>query len=881
LHDLEQYPDLVQRLGAESLAVVQSTLCKLHTAAPATAEAFLRLAGGTLGLLPTAERLPALTWCQQIAAVSPPGVLDFLRWLPDLMRRLPGQRLQSWVTTGIEVAQRHAEAGQAYFALESATAQNRLQALQKLVAFTDVERILQLYTEALLGWRVGLKTIAALPRPLQAGGGALPTTDGTAIFVPEQVDDFAEARQNFAVYKVAILHQVGFYECGTWAFSLQELQRRVPDIAGRLAALGGQPQTGSLAAFERFFACFPQAELSRQLFAILEDARIDAYLLRQYKGIRRELALVMHHSLQQRPLLQDIPLRQALLEGLLQMTLGGALPVFPPVLHLLLQPLARRLQPLLEAGATVYDTATAVVDCYRLVTEIPLQASAAFSATAVARLEALAAQLPDDAETISLAALFRQAGEGADTMPTLPESAAPAQGVEPVPYRGELKPELLQKQLRLQELTAQLQGLQAPLSPLPLEILKELLERGNIEIKSLQDGDLSATSGLFVNDLEGRAGVRSNDGARQVALQQELDGLRAELHEAYGELEAPLQAVLYDEWDYRIRDYRRRWCRLTETVLHEDGTAFVEETRRKYAELLTLVSRQFQLLKPEMFKKIKRLVDGEDIDLDSAIEALVDRRAGNALSEKVYMRRNKRDRSVAALFLLDMSASTDDEVKEPVAVESVYTPPSQLLRPYDFSGFVREDYYAPLPPRSQQEPSRRRIIDVEKEALVLMAEALEALGDAYAVYGFSGYGRDQVDFFVAKEFADPYDARVQGRIAAIKPHRSTRMGPAIRHAIRKLEQQDTRLKVLLLLSDGYPQDYDYGKDRKSKVYGIQDTTMALHEARLKGIQTFCITVDPAGHDYLREMCPDNNYLVITDVAALPDELPKIYRGLTT
>jgi nitric oxide reductase activation protein len=200
---------------------------------------------------------------------------------------------------------------------------------------------------------------------------------------------------------------------------------------------------------------------------------------------------------------------------------------------------------------------------------------------------------------------------------------------------------------------------------------------------------------------------------------------------------------------------------------------------------------------------------------------------------------------------------------------------------FDFSGFIHDDHYAYLPPRTQSETPRRRIIDVEKEALVLMAEALEALGDAYAVYGFSGYGRDQVDFFIAKEFADRYDARVQGRIAAIKPHRSTRMGPAIRHAIRKLEHQEARLKTLLLLSDGYPQDYDYGKDRKSKDYGIQDTMMALHEAQLKGIQTFCITVDPAGHDYLRQMCPDANYLVLEDVTALPNELPKIYRGLTT
>lgn len=885
LHYLERYPDLAQRFGSESMAQVHSIMVQLLGPTAAAADAFVRLIGGTLSFLGTAERLQVLAWCQQIAAVSPSGTLDFLRHCDALHRLLPGKRLDSWVTAGIAVAQRQAEAGQAYFALESAAAQDRLQALQKLVAFHDVERVLQLYTEGLLDRRVVLKTTAVLPTQLRAAGRDLPTTDGTAIFVPEQVDEFAEAKENFAVYKVAILHQVGFYECETFTFTVQEWLHRMPGIMQRLAALGGQPrQKQPATAFEQFFAMFPRVELARQLFTMLEDARIDAHLARRYKGIRPALDLVMQHSLQQRPPLTGLPLRHALLEGLLQLTLGAALPTaaaLPSTLRILFQLLAQRLQPLLQDGATVYDTAAAVVDCYRLIADIPARATTVFSASTAAHIEEVVAQLTDDAEMLDLAKVFRQAGAGADVMPTLPDSGEPAEGIEPIPYRGEMKPELIQKQLRVQELAEALQHMQDAVSPIPPEILKELLEQGNIEITSVQEGDLSATSGLFVSDLAGRNGINSQDVTRHAALQQEMEALRAELHEAYGELASQGQAVLYDEWDYQIGDYRRRWCRLTETVLDEGDTGFVAETRHKYADLLTLVSRQFQLLKPEMFKKIKRLVDGEDIDLDSAIEAIVDRRAGNLLSDKVYMRRNKRDRSVAALFLLDMSASTDDEVKDPDETETPKTPVKKPPRQYDFSGFVRDDYYAPLASPSASEPPRRRIIDVEKEALVLMAEALEAIGDAYAVYGFSGYGRDQVDFYVAKEFTDHYDERVQGRIAAIKPHRSTRMGPAIRHAIRKLERQDARIKTLLLLSDGYPQDYDYGKDRKSKDYGIQDTMMALREAHLKGIQTFCITVDPSGHDYLREMCPDQQYMVLEDIASLPKELPKVYRGLTT
>ena len=245
------------------------------------------------------------------------------------------------------------------------------------------------------------------------------------------------------------------------------------------------------------------------------------------------------------------------------------------------------------------------------------------------------------------------------------------------------------------------------------------------------------------------------------------------------------------------------------------------------------------------------------------------------------MRRDRREREVAAAFLLDMSASTDSEVQDDRARSArPWGRSGQAPREYDYVGIYDDD---PLwgPSRSGKPPRRRRVIDVEKEALLLMAEALDALGDAYGVYGFSGYGREQVEFYVAKDFGESCDQRARERIAAIRPKRSTRMGPAIRHATRKLRAQEARVRVLLVLSDGYPQDYDYGRDRTSRAYGIQDTMMALREAELQGIHTFCLTVDPAGNDYLREMCPERQYLVIDDVASLPRELPKVYRGLTT
>jgi nitric oxide reductase activation protein len=107
------------------------------------------------------------------------------------------------------------------------------------------------------------------------------------------------------------------------------------------------------------------------------------------------------------------------------------------------------------------------------------------------------------------------------------------------------------------------------------------------------------------------------------------------------------------------------------------------------------------------------------------------------------------------------------------------------------------------------------------------------------------------------------------------------MGPVIRHAVEKLAGRESKIKNIILISDGYPQDYDYGEDRSGKEYALKDTMMALEEAARKNIHTFCITVDRAGHDYLRQMCHPARYLVIEETAALPRELPKIYRRLTT
>jgi len=295
---------------------------------------------------------------------------------------------------------------------------------------------------------------------------------------------------------------------------------------------------------------------------------------------------------------------------------------------------------------------------------------------------------------------------------------------------------------------------------------------------------------------------------------------------------------LYDEWDYQIEDYRAQWCQLKELPLAGDEGAFFSSTLAAYADLTPDIKREFQRLRPRMYRQIKGLEDGEEIDLDAAVAARVDLRTGTAPSSKLYIARQPLERDVAVLFMLDMSASTDTRLAE------------------------RED---------------TRVIDVMKEAVVLLSAALEEIGDVYAIYGFSSHGRRNVEVYPVKSFAETLSPEVKARVGGVVPKRSTRMGAAVRHATRKLKDLSCRAKLLVLLSDGCPEDGDYGRDKDTPTYGLRDTMMALREAEKSGILSFCLTVDKGGHDYLREMCPPSRYMVIEDVLSLPVELPKIYQ----
>lgn len=317
-------------------------------------------------------------------------------------------------------------------------------------------------------------------------------------------------------------------------------------------------------------------------------------------------------------------------------------------------------------------------------------------------------------------------------------------------------------------------------------------------------------------------------GTRADDAQQAAEGDTAEEHDASGEKQG-LATHFYDEWDHQRRHYRKDWCVLRELEAPAGDEAFVTATLGKYHPQILQLRRSFEMLRGED-RILRRQPAGDDIDFDAVVAGYTDLRSGLELPDRLLTQRHKAERNLAALFMVDMSGST--------------------------KGWIN---------------------DAERESLVMLCEALEVLGDRYAIYGFSGLTRKRCEVFPIKRFDEAYDAAVRRRIAGIAPRDYTRMGAAIRHLTKRLEQVEARTKLLVTLSDGKPDDYS---DHYRGEYGIEDTRQALIEAHRAGIKPFCITIDSEARDYLTHLYGPVNWTLVDNVERLPLKVADIYRRLT-
>ncbi len=286
---------------------------------------------------------------------------------------------------------------------------------------------------------------------------------------------------------------------------------------------------------------------------------------------------------------------------------------------------------------------------------------------------------------------------------------------------------------------------------------------------------------------------------------------------------------LYPEWDYQRQRFREAFCALTEQDVPFGDEGFAAATREKYRGLSKSIQRVFEAILSEAQRQ-KKQAHGDELDLDALIEAHVDRLQGREMSDRLYTHLRKSGRSVAVMFMVDMSGST--------------------------KGWVN---------------------DAERESLILLCDAVATLGDQYAIYGFSGRTNKRCEIYRIKTFDEPYNGAVKRRIAGMAPKAYTRMGVAIRHLGKLLNAVPARTKLLITLSDGKPEDYGSYRGR----YGIEDTRHALLEVKRSGIHPFCITIDKEAQSYLPHMYGPSNFTVVDEVQKLPWKVADIYRRLTT
>jgi nitric oxide reductase NorD protein len=291
--------------------------------------------------------------------------------------------------------------------------------------------------------------------------------------------------------------------------------------------------------------------------------------------------------------------------------------------------------------------------------------------------------------------------------------------------------------------------------------------------------------------------------------------------------------VLYPEWDHASSSYRRDTVIVRARPASEATPGWATATLQEHASLVRHVRDRFERLRARR-TRLPRQRDGEELDLAAVVRALVDARSGHSVDDQLYMAVRPARREMAILLLVDVSGSTDTFVT-----------------------------------------SSLQVIDVEKIALLLAAEALDALGDRYAMYAFSGKGASGVRVTTIKGFAERNGPSVRGRISALKPEANTRLGAAICHATALLDAQSTGHRLLLILSDGRPNDVDGYQGP----YGIEDSRQAINEARARDVYPFCLTVDREESEYLKRIFGPAGYAILSQPTQLPKALVEVVRQL--
>jgi nitric oxide reductase activation protein len=302
----------------------------------------------------------------------------------------------------------------------------------------------------------------------------------------------------------------------------------------------------------------------------------------------------------------------------------------------------------------------------------------------------------------------------------------------------------------------------------------------------------------------------------------------------------------YDEWDYQVQLARPEWTTVIERRQRRDDPGVMDKILEKHKPIASRIKHLIDALQPQGIVRKRGYEDGDELDIDAAVRAMIDIRRGIMPDPRVNIRITRHLRDLSMVLLMDLSASTNDRIGE--------------LKEGD------EGY--------EEQPS---ILDLTREATGLLSWAVDSIGDNYAVHGFASDGRHDVQYYRFKDFDESYHDDSKARLAGMSGGLSTRMGAALRHAGHHLDQQSSRKRLVLLLTDGEPADID----ERDPQYLRQDTRHAVEELAARGIHTYCLTLDPDADSYVSRIFGANNYSIVDNIERLPERLPRVFSALTS
>ncbi len=301
----------------------------------------------------------------------------------------------------------------------------------------------------------------------------------------------------------------------------------------------------------------------------------------------------------------------------------------------------------------------------------------------------------------------------------------------------------------------------------------------------------------------------------------------------------------YDEWDYHVQLARPEWATVIERRQPKGDPELMDEILTKYKPVASRIRHLVDAMQPQGIVRRRGYEEGEELDLNAAIRAMIDIRRGIMPDPRINIRISRHIRDLSIVVLMDLSESTNGKVGSIAEGEEGY----------------------------EEQPS---ILDLTRESTGLLAWAIDSIGDNFAVHGFASDGRHDVQYYRFKDFDEAYGDEAKSRLAGMQGGLSTRMGAALRHAGMHLSEQPAQKRLVLLITDGEPADID----ERDPQYLRHDTKKAVDDLAMKGIYTYCLTLDPEADRYVARIFGENNFSIVDHVERLPERLPAVFAALT-